>query len=63
MSNYLIRPSGKDFGQMGLYKILGENQAEEVFTGTHEACNVEQIRLITLEETDVESRCPRPVHR
>lgn len=49
--SYVIRPSGKDFGKMGLFVILNEFHAEEVFTGSHEECNVEMIRRQAMDDT------------
>ena len=33
-----VRPSGKQFGDFGVFERIGENRASEVFTGSKSEC-------------------------
>lgn len=48
---YMIRPSSIDFSPLtyGVYEVIGENKATEIFTGTYEEC-VEKRRILTEHE-------------
>lgn len=47
MHEYLVRPSGKEIGKFGVYKITGHNKATEIYTGTESSCYNYQQRLET----------------